>query len=60
MLAYISIICLFKETDPEKKTKGREKGYNRQKEPISNYEITHIHSAKHSMIINKAKKKVLS
>ena len=26
MLAYIAILCLFKETDPEEKTKGREKG----------------------------------
>lgn len=26
MLVYISILCLFKDTDPEEKTKGREKG----------------------------------
>lgn len=31
MLAYISIICLFKKTDPEK-TKGRKKGYDQQLE----------------------------
>lgn len=26
ILVYISTFCLFKETDPEEKTKGREKG----------------------------------